>query len=190
MIIISALLSGCAHPIKINPELNKLPPSSSPTKINAHIAYYIPPELSSLEVTTPGGGGDNIRYYPYKDIEAGYAQILNNTFTNVHKLQTENAVTSTSNNIDYIIQPTIITNSSSTGFFTWPPTNFTVDLTSNIRRLLDNKMTNVRAVGIGYVANDTDRLLDHGIAGRKAMEDALLKTQNYLLNLDFFLEKK
>lgn len=180
------LLSGCAHPIDVAPNQTKLLPTTNTQKINARIAYYIPAELMSLEVTTPGGGGDNVRYKPYKAIEVGYAQILNNTFTNVHKLNTENDVKSaTSENIDYIIQPVIITSSGSTGFFTWPPTNFTVDLTSEIKKLLNKKTTSIRVVGTGS-SDLSEQLLDHGITGKKAMEDALLKTQNSLLNLDFF----
>jgi hypothetical protein len=60
--------------------------SSTPPRLTANVGYYIPPEVSSVEVTTAGGGGDNIRYYPYTNVEPGFEKMLSNVFTGVVKI--------------------------------------------------------------------------------------------------------
>jgi hypothetical protein len=81
------ILSGCAHPIKIAPDIAKIEQNGNASaRIMASVGYYIPPELESLEVTTPGGGGDNVRYYPYRAMEPGFKKMLSNVFSGVVKL--------------------------------------------------------------------------------------------------------
>ncbi|MDX9844776.1 MAG: SHOCT domain-containing protein [Aquabacterium sp.] len=183
MICIATTLAGCAHPIKVEPDTSKLQALGTNTeKSNAIVGYYIPDSLINLEVTTPGGGGDNVRYFPYRDIEIGYKQTLKNVFKDATRLiATPDFSRLKQQGIDYVIQPEILTNSGSTGFFTWPPTNFTVDLTNNIRDANGRHLANVRVVGNGSANNE--RIFDHGFAGRRAMEDALQKTQNALIEL-------
>jgi hypothetical protein len=56
-----AILAGCAHPIKVAPDIAKIEQSAGANDhVAASVGYYSPPELDSLEVTTPGGGGDKI----------------------------------------------------------------------------------------------------------------------------------
>ncbi|OGB21699.1 MAG: hypothetical protein A3E23_05515 [Burkholderiales bacterium RIFCSPHIGHO2_12_FULL_65_48] len=67
-VFMAALLTGCAHPIDVTPNTSGLDASAGAMahpKISAKAAYYIASDLTKLEVTTPGGGGDNVRYYPY-----------------------------------------------------------------------------------------------------------------------------
>ena len=49
-------------------------------------AYYISDEDRAREVTTPGGGGDKVRYFPYRDLEAGLYKVLSATFASIAKL--------------------------------------------------------------------------------------------------------
>ncbi|WP_025564625.1 SHOCT domain-containing protein [Psychromonas sp. SP041] len=181
LIVISVLLTGCAHPIVIKPDENKIS-TSLPSDINRDykVGYYISSKDKNLEVTTLGGGGDNVRYYPYRDIEDGYRVMLSNVFESVIKLNSidKNDVRFRSN-IDFIIVPKIITTSGSTGFFTWPPTNFTVDLTNTIKKVNGEVVSEPRVIGSGG-ASTSEKLMEHGIAGRRAIEDALLKTQDIL----------
>lgn len=181
--VVSAL-GGCAHPIKVTPDLTKIYyESNSSNHISASVGYYIPPELISLEVTTPGGGGDNVRYFPYKDMEAGYERALSNVFSGVVKLPLAPDFSRTKDQgLDYIIEPQLVTSSGSTGFFTWPPTDFTVDLTSRIRDVNGVQIATPRVIGIGQ-AETNARLIEHGIAGQRAMNDALFKMQLALKNL-------
>jgi hypothetical protein len=180
------LMAGCAHPINVAPNVTRLDrTSTTDPRIPANVGYYIPLEASSVEITTPGGGGDNVRYFPYQDIEAGFQKILSNVFTGVVKLTSITDPSGVSRDgIDYIIVPDVVTSSGGSGFFTWPPTSFTVDLTSNVRDRIGKIITSLRVVGTGS-AETSERLTEHGIAGRRAMEDALLKMQASLLEAKF-----
>lgn len=182
-------LFGCAHPIVISPDLAKIErESNSLPRIKATVGFFIPVDAISLEVTTPGGGGDNVRYFPYKDLEAGYRHMLSNVFDNVVRLTSLNDSDEIAKNaIRFILSPDLITNSGSTGFFTWPPTNFTVDLTTNIRDVTKKSVDSPRVVGNGQSTGSLEefRLDGFGIAGRRAMEDALLKTQHILLETKY-----
>jgi hypothetical protein len=189
-VFLSALLAitfaGCAHPIKVSPDLARLDRApDSPPRLALSVGYYIPAEVASVEVTTAGGGGDNVRYYPYRDLEPGFQKILSNVFTSVVKLTSiSDRPAQSGESINYIVVPAIITSSGGSGFFTWPPTSFTVDLTSQVRDKDGKLFTSPRVVGTGS-AETSERLSEHGIAGRRAMEDALLKMQTALFEANF-----
>jgi hypothetical protein len=180
------LTVGCAHPIKVAPDITRLQRvSSTAPRVAANIGYYIPKEVSSVEITTQGGGGDNVRYFPYEDIEPGFEQILSNAFSGVVKLTSIADFASVARGgTDYIIQPVLVTSSGGSGLFTWPPTNFTVDLTCNIRDASGKLFASPRVVGTGS-AETGERLHDHGLARKRAMEDALLKMQAAMLETKF-----
>jgi len=184
--IIVISLVGCAHPIVVSPNTSKIEREmGAPPKTKANVGYFIPAEASNLEVTTPGGGGDNVRYFPYRDLDAAYQRMLLNVFENVTKLKSaadNNELTK--DGIKYVLAPDVITHSGSTGFFTWPPTNFTVDLTSKIRDGSGKMIGNPRVVGNGQ-AEFSEFKGDYGLAGRRAMEDALIKMQRALLEIKF-----
>lgn len=180
-------LFGCAHPIVISPRTDKIErePGSLP-KIKANVGFFISADSSKIEVTTPGGGGDNVRYFPYKDLETAYQLMLLNVFDKVIKLKSAGENNELSKEeIKFVLEPVLITTSGSTGFFTWPPTNFTVDLTSNIRDASGKIIGNPRVVGNGQVGFILDMDGDFGLAGRLAMEDALLKMQRALLEIKY-----
>ncbi len=65
------VLFGCAHPITMNPDLAAVTVPAGAKPIAKKVGYHIPEALRSVEVTTPGGGGDKVRYFPYRDIEPG-----------------------------------------------------------------------------------------------------------------------
>lgn len=183
-IFLAVLLTGCAHPIDVAPDTTTLSTDTSgiaSPKIPAKIAYFIAPDLTALEVTTPGGGGDNVRYFPYKAIEPGFQKILTNVFGSAIKLDTAPTADELARRgITYLIVPTVVTTSGSTAFFTWPPTNFSVDLSSQIRSQDGMVVATPRVVGVG-VASTSERLGNHGLAGKRAMADALNKMQTALL---------
>ncbi len=183
-IAIFSALSGCAHRITVEPDLAKIEGlSQGVDNRSVSVGYYIPHDLLSLEVTTPGGGGDNVRYLPYRDIETGYERVLSSVFSNVVKLHTTPDYSRTKQlGLNYVIQPQIVTSSGSTGFFTWPPTNFTVDLANIIRDDNGTVIATPRVVGVG-TAETAERLSEHGVAGKRAMNDALSKMQAALLEL-------
>lgn len=169
-------LVGCAHHINVEPNLDRLGPPDA-QRINARVGLHIPPELANLEVTTPGGGGDNVRYNPYAAVAQGYRRILSNVFTDIVPVASSaSASAEASPTVDYVMVPSIVTNSGGTNFFTWPPESFTVDLSTSIRDKAGRTLASPRVVGTATVATG-ERLADHGIAGRRAFEDALQKMQ-------------
>lgn len=122
------LLTGCAHPIVMSPkldEINKIEVTKS-TKV---AAYYISEQDKATEVTTPGGGGDKVKYKPYADIEYGIDRVLSKKYAAVYALKDPNDTNFIKEkNIAFIFYPKLVTNSHSSSAFTWPPTEFTIDL--------------------------------------------------------------
>ncbi len=180
-------LLGCAHSINISPNMATAGrKSGSTSKIKANVGYYIPVDVSNIEITSPGGGGDSVRYFPYKDMETAYQLMLTNVFDSVVKLNSASDQKELlKDKIKYVLEPILLTTSGSTGFFTWAPTNFTVDLTTNIRDTSGKIVANQRVIGNGQVDFILDMHGDYGLAGRLAMEDALLKMQRTLLETDY-----
>lgn len=122
------LFCGCGHQINITPPLNTLD-GSAIRKIDKNVGYYVSPTDLSKEVITPGGGGDKIKYFPYKETEPALNKILTNIFKNAYSLKSvDDKQFISSNNISYIFVPKIETDSSSESAFTWPPTRFVVTL--------------------------------------------------------------
>jgi hypothetical protein len=118
-------------------------------------------------------------------MEAGFQKMLANVFTDVVKLNSPIDSSSVARDgIGYVIVPTVLTSSGGSGIFTWPPTNFTVDLTSQLRNTDGKIVASPRVVGTGS-AETGERLSEHGIAGRRAMEDALQKMQAALFEAHF-----
>jgi len=123
-----ALLSGCAHPIVLTPELQSLQ-SRQGVYIQATAGYYIASYDRERQVITPGGGGDKVSYYPYKELEPALQKVLFTVFENVKKLDlTPTPEYLKANGITFVFLPEITTDSSSDSIFTWPPTSFTVNL--------------------------------------------------------------
>ncbi|PRX31668.1 hypothetical protein B0G75_105458 [Paraburkholderia sp. BL18I3N2] len=180
--LLALALTGCAHPIKIAPDASNIYRGpNDPPKIKASVGVIIPEVLTNLEVTTPGGGGDNVRYFPYRDLQVSYEKMLSNVFDNVVRMASPESTTNTAGpRVNLTVTPELITSSGSTGFFTWPPTNFTVDLTTVVRGADGKILCTPRVVGNGQAAGFSDFKGDFGIAGRRAMEDAVKKMQRVL----------
>ncbi|WP_394788219.1 hypothetical protein [Rhodoferax sp.] len=126
------VLFGCAHPINLSPDTKAIKNDGTPT-INKQVGYYLPETAKALEVTTPGGGGDKVRYFPYRDLEPGLYQALSSVFSGVTKVKDpKDAADLKSKGIALLITPEIVTSSSSESAFTWPPTKFGIQLTCAI----------------------------------------------------------
>lgn len=183
LLIPVVFLFGCAHPISIQPKIDSLVRASdAPERLKKKVGYYIPEASLGLEVTTPGGGGDSVRYFPYRDMEAGYRLMLSNVFEKSERLKDDlNPAEIQKAGLAYILQPVITTNSGSTGVLTWPPTNFTVDLTTQIRDATGALVASPRAVGTHSVSGIMEMGGNFGITGQMATQDALVKMQSMLL---------
>ena len=123
------LLVGCAHPISMAPKMSAFDARQENKIISKNVGYYISEEDRTREVTTPGGGGDKVSYFPYKDLEPGLYKVLSNIFKDVYPIKSlGDKDYLAENKIAYVLIPRIETTSSSDSPFTWPPTDFTVSL--------------------------------------------------------------
>jgi len=176
---------GCAHQINITPPLNTLD-ADGISKIDKNAGYYISPDDLSKEVTTPGGGGDKVKYFPYKESEPALNKILSNIFAKVYPLASvDDNQFILSNDISYVFIPKIETNSSSKSAFTWPPTNFTVSLDC---KALDNSgsviwQKNVKGEG-NAVFNEFKH--DFPLAAKRAVKNAFSMLQDEIIKSGVF----
>ncbi len=183
-LLVAAVLSGCAHPVMIAPALAKLERrADAKPKIKANVGYVLNDAQRSQTFETLGGGGDKVTSTPYRDLETGFYKMLTNVFNNVailKKADDQDAIRT--NQLSYLITPRVVPTSSSSSVLTWPPTDFSVDLTCDISdangKLIDTK----RVVGKGH-AEFSEFKSDFGMSGKRAMEDALLQMQKVLLDM-------
>ena len=172
------LLTGCAHSISIAPEMSKIPPASS--KIAKTAGYVILETNRWRQVTTPGGGGDSVKYFPYKDLEPGFRKALGEVFDSVVKLTgPEDNATITAKNISFIITPSITTTSSSSSALTWPPTSFTVELNCAVIDARGQPIVQIKSQGQGQATFDEFKH-EFALAARRAAEQALGNLVNSL----------
>jgi hypothetical protein len=177
-----ASLVGCAHPYVISPDIAKIERLSNAQPIKKNVAYYISPDMLNKEVETPGGGGDSVKYKPYKDIEMAFYKMLSNTFENVTVLKTpQNAELIQKNNISYVITPSLLTNSSSSSLVTWVPTKFNVDLTCTVNDASGNPVVVANVIAEGNAEFDEWKK-DFPLAGKRAAEKALNMMHSKLLD--------
>jgi len=178
---IALVLGGCAHPIVIAPDLAAVGPVQ-PAKSGKSIGYYLA-EPAEKEVTTAGGGGDNIRYKPYKDLETGLYKMYASIFSNVTLLNSSSDPARSK--VDYVAAVEISTSSSSPSLFTWPPTVFTLNLANDISDAKGAVLANLRTSAEGR-AEFGEFKSDFGLAGKRASQDALNKMQQLLVAAPFF----
>ena len=177
------MLGGCAHPIGIAPDLSKVGITQE-TKSSKSIGYYLA-ESVEKEVTTSGGGGDNVRYKPYKDLETGLYKMYASIFSNVTLLSSSSDPARSK--VDYIAAVEISTSSSSSSLFTWPPTLFTLNLANNISDAKGSVIGNLRTSGEGR-AEFGEFKSDFGLTGKRASQEALNNMHGLLVSASF-LEK-
>lgn len=181
LLVIVLLLEGCAHPIMIGPDLSTVG-NGQQTKSGKSIGYYFA-EPTEKEVTTAGGGGDSVKYKPYKDLETGLYKMYSNIFSKVTFLSSPSDPASTK--VDYIAAVEISTSSSSPSLVTWPPTLFTLNLTNNFSDNKGNNLGSLRTSGEGR-AEFSEFKSDFGLSGKRAAQEALIKMSE-LLNTAAFL---
>ena len=175
VLLICYTLSGCAHRIDINPDVSNINNITSSEKIPGNAGYYYPPGSREQLFTNPVGGGDSVKYYAYKDIEAAFSVMLGNVFGSVTRLDSISKNELLEKSINYIVSLDIKTKLSS-GPFTWPPNWFVFDLSSQITNANGQHITTIYSSGEGR-ARYKEILSDNGIAGRRAANNALRKMQ-------------
>lgn len=193
MMLCVILVSGCTlHPISVQPELAQVEIKKISPKIPVTVGYYIPEELLSFKLITAGSGvGDNVSFYPYKDLSVGYGQILESIFKQVVKLPSiPDDVEMQRLGIKYVIQPKVsVTSGGSALSMTWPPEYFTVELISNVKDTRGILIANPKVKGHGTKQEVELLYSDFGYPGKIAMKKALLQVPNSLIQYREYFKK-
>ncbi len=179
LLVVPALLVGCAHQIQITPDVAQLK-AQEVVPIERNVGYFISTADRELLVTTPGGGGDKVSYYPYKELEPALFKVLSNVFRRAYPVSSPtDAAALAAKDIAYVFVPVIQTDSSSESAFTWPPTKFKVELAC---RALDRDGKTIweqRVVGEGAATFDEFKS-DFPLAARRASLKAMSELQKQL----------
>jgi hypothetical protein len=174
------LLAACAHPITIAPDLGKLAGPAAPVKPGA-MGLYISADDKARQVTTPGGGGDKVSYYPYRDLESGIYKILGNIYERVVLVLSPTDVDALAKSgVAVVARPQIFTQSSSSSVLTWPPTNFQVRLSCTFTDISGTTIAETSITGTGN-AEFSEFKSDFSLAGKRAAEDALNNMQSAII---------
>lgn len=186
MMVTIIVLNGCSHKISLAPSLSELEDVKVENKINANVGYYVSNSMKNIEVITPGGGGDKVKYTPYKDTEAALNTMLSKKFKRVYSLKSlEDKNYINEKNIMYVFTTNIYTDSSSTNFFIWPPTDFTIELTCDAVDTNSNKIWTEKVSANGY-ANAGELMNDFSLSAKRATKDAFSKMLEKLEETNVF----
>ena len=167
-------LGGCAHPLTLSPNLTALAGTGT-AKITKNVGLLITEDDKKLEVTSPGGGGDKVRYFPYRDLEAALYVALSESFASVSRVSGPTDAKVQSESLSYIVTPRVQTTSSSDSVLTWPPTLFTVELNCLVADSRGARITEVRVVGEGRATFDEFKVSGGALSANRAAEDAVKK---------------
>lgn len=172
--IVSMVLFGCAHPIALNPDMEKIN-NAGGVVIDRQVGYHIPDAARTTEVTTAGGGGDKVRYFPYRDLEAGFYKALSSVFKGVTKVaDPKDSTTLAASGVTMLIIPEITTTSFSDSVVTWPPTQFTVTLNCRLLDVQGQELKAVRVQGEGRATFDEFKG-NLSLAAVRASDDSMVK---------------
>ena len=161
-----ALLAGCSHPITMITETT--PPRSVAHLIPKKVAYVMTDAQRDIQVTTAGGSGDRVSYYPYRDLEKSLRDALRAVYRNVIVVRTaSDAKANEAAGVSLVFTPQIKTDSSSSSLITWPPTSFTAEVSCVVSDAAGAEVTRVRASGNG-AAEFGEFNGDYGLAARRA----------------------
>lgn len=164
------VLGACAHPISIEPK-NVVERPGTPVS-DKQVAYVMTDADRNRQVTTEGGGGDKISYYPYKDFERSLRASLRAIYKEVSTVASATDTKAIDDiGASYVFLPEITSNSSSPSMFTWPPTRFSLTVAVDVLDARGTPLAKLRATGTGTAEFDEFKN-DFALAGRRAVEDA------------------
>lgn len=179
------LFIGCARQMNMTPPLSSLS-TDGIGKIEKNVGYYISSDDLSREVITPGGGGDKLSYYSYRDCAPVMRKILSNIFNQVHRLESSgDRQFISANNISYVFIPRIETQSSSESAFTWPPTRFSVFLKCKATDSSGYAIWEKEVKGEGEATYDEFKH-DPPLAAKRAVINAFSKLQTEIIQSQVF----
>lgn len=179
-IVIVTLLGACAHPIVIRPP--DVPVRSGESLSSKKVAYVMTDVDRKKQVTTAGGGGDEVTYYPYQDLEKAIRDALHFVYADVFVIKSPNDSEAIHrNDVSFVFDPEITTMSSSSSIFTWPPTYFEIDLSCSVADPVGNVVSRIRVYGNG-TAEFSEFKGEFGLAGQRAASDLSEKLKQEILS--------
>lgn len=169
ILALASLFGACAHPIVISPL--ETPVRGDASLSSKKVAYVMTDADRNKQVTTEGGGGDKVNYFPYRDLEKAIRDALRAVYSDVFVIKSpSDSGAIQGNDISFVFAPEISTSSNSQSMFTWPPTQFTIDLSCNVTDPVGNMILRIRVVGSG-AAEFSEFKADFGLAGRRAASE-------------------
>lgn len=183
--VFSLALAGCAHPVKITPD--PIPATDRSRLIDKKVGYQITAAQRALRTTTPGGGGDKISYYLYRDLEPGLFDTLASVFGAVYVVPETGANEFiVAKALSFVFTPEFQSESSSNNFLLWNPTDFTLRLYAKAVDPSGKKVWSREFVGHGKTSAGGS--LVETPAAQMAATDVFKQLQQALLEEPFFRE--
>lgn len=177
-LLLAVFITGCAHPISLSADVAGLA-GSGKLKSDRKIGLSISEADRQREITGPGGGGDKVSYFPYRDLETGLYIAMSESFAQVTRVSGPADPKVKEQGLHYLATPSIVTTSSSPSLLTWPPTLFTIALTCTISDAEGKAITELRVFGEGRAEFDEFKS-DASLSARRASADALKKLMSAL----------
>jgi len=180
-LLMIVVITGCSHSIQISPELSALRGDNT-NKSDTAVGYYISKVDMVTEVKTPGGGGDDVTYFPYKDTEAAIKTILSQKYKKVYSIKSKkNDPIIKDKNISLVFYPKIKTDSSSSSALTWPPTDFTVELSCKAVANNGKTIWKKTVTGKGH-AEFSEFKSNFSLSAQRASEEAFKLMRDEIFN--------
>lgn len=174
LVAAAAVLGGCAHPVSLQSDTGALIGAGEGRKIDRKVALAVSDAQKAREITTPGGGGDKVSYYPYRDLETGLYVALAETFSSVTRANGPSDAKLAQDGTALVFIPEITTTSHSPSLFTWPPTIFTIQVEMVVRTPAGAPVAEIRAQGDGR-AEFEEFKADFSLSAKRAAQDVLRK---------------
>jgi hypothetical protein len=166
---------GCAHPISLQADATAIIGSNKAApKIERKAALAISDEDRKRQVTTPGGGGDKVSYFPYRDLETGLYIVMSESFSSVSRVSGLSDPKIAQEGITLVLFPEVTTQSHSPSLLTWPPTVFTIDVAATVKAPDNRTIRQFKVQGEGRAEFDEFKK-DPSLSARRAAQDMLNK---------------
>lgn len=173
-LVIAVLTVGCAHPISLTADAGKLVGTAKVTKTDRKVGLVVTDDQKKLELQTPGGGGDKVSYFPYRDLESGMYVALSESFSSVSRVSSLSDPKAKAEGLSLMFVPDVATTSYSPSLLTWPPTVFTITLGMDIKDANNVTLKKVQVQGEGRAEFDEFKS-DFSLSAKRAAEDAMKK---------------
>lgn len=177
------VMAGCAHPVSLRADVNY----PSDKTVDTAVGYFISDANRKLEVTTPAGGGDKMRYFPYRDLEPAILSTLGSVFRKVYSVpETGRAAYIADHHLTFVFEPVLTTDSSSHSAIFWPATDFDLTIKVTALNAAGQTVWNQEFTGHGHV--DKGRSLVDVPPAKAAAAEAFDKLRKALMDDPQFQE--